>query len=204
MRSISRASAIALILAVSQVSGCASMSGIGGSSQYGCKAPDGVRCESVSGNYHNALKNNLPSQRRDPQRSSQPAKLQSVGTASSEMRGVALSAASRVAVGQDGNALPLRSQPRVLRLWYKPWEDADRDLYDQGYVYVQIDAGRWLIDHAAKQTRDAYMPVRPPRVVSSPDRGPASARPLDSQSPTAAIARASEQAARRETSDEDQ
>ena len=47
--------------------------------------------------------------------------------------------------------MPLRSSARILRLWFKPWEDADRDLYDQGYVYVQIDAGQWLIDHAQRQ-----------------------------------------------------
>ena len=57
---------------------------------------------------------------------------------------------------------PLRSSARILRLWFKPWEDADRDLYDQGYVYVQIDNGQWLVDHAQRQIRDAYAPLRPP------------------------------------------
>ena len=50
----------------------------------------------------------------------------------------------------------------MLRLWFKPWEDADHDLYDQGYVYVQIDSGQWLIDHMQRQIRDAYAPLRPP------------------------------------------
>jgi conjugal transfer pilus assembly protein TraV len=58
--------------------------------------------------------------------------------------------------------MPLRSSARILRLWFKPWEDADRDLYDQGYVYVQIDSGRWLIEHAQRQIREAYAPLRPP------------------------------------------
>ena len=58
--------------------------------------------------------------------------------------------------------MPLRSSTRILRLWFKPWEDADHDLYDQGYVYVQIDNGQWLIDHAQRQIRDAYAPLRPP------------------------------------------
>ena len=59
--------------------------------------------------------------------------------------------------------MALRAQGRVLRMWYKPWEDLDGALHDQGYVYVQIDNGRWLVDHAQRQIRDAYMPVRPPR-----------------------------------------
>jgi conjugal transfer pilus assembly protein TraV len=58
--------------------------------------------------------------------------------------------------------MPLRSSARILRLWFKPWEDADRDLYDQGYVYVQIDGGQWLIEHAQRQIREAYAPLRPP------------------------------------------
>ena len=65
--------------------------------------------------------------------------------------------------------MPLRSSARILRLWFKPWEDADRDLHDQGYVYVRVDDGQWLVEHAQRQIRDAYAPLRPPP--------PASARP---------------------------
>ena len=57
---------IAMILlanAMTLMSGCANMSGLGGSSQFSCKAPDGVKCESMTGVYHNAVAENLPSQR---------------------------------------------------------------------------------------------------------------------------------------------
>jgi hypothetical protein len=60
----------------------------------------------------------------------------------------------------------LRSQARLLRLWIKPWEDADGDLYDQGYVYVQVDNGQWLIDHVQRQIRDAYAPLKAPNFPS--------------------------------------
>ena len=40
--------------------GCASMAGVGGSAEFGCKAPVGVQCDSVSGNYYNAVQRNLP------------------------------------------------------------------------------------------------------------------------------------------------
>ena len=87
---------------------------------------------------------------------------------------------------------PLRSSARILRLWFKPWEDADRDLYDQGYVYVQIDAGQWLVDHAQRQIRDAYAPLRPPPKsvkppsVDSKDATPSQMpqRPLPLQRPS--------------------
>src|SRR5258706_11168999 len=46
--------------------GCANITGLDGKSSYSCKAPDGVKCDSVSGNYYNSVQNNLPSQRRSP------------------------------------------------------------------------------------------------------------------------------------------
>ena len=46
------------------LAGCASMAGVGGSAEFGCKAPVGVQCDSVSGNYYNALQQNLPSQQK--------------------------------------------------------------------------------------------------------------------------------------------
>lgn len=140
--------------------GCTSLSGLSGSSDYACKAPEGVTCDSVSGTYANAIHNNLPSQR-----ARRPA-VAGPGDGAAPMRSAApavASAASATTVAAPAALTsPLRSSARILRLWFKPWEDADRDLYDQGYVYVQIDAGQWLVDHAQRQIRDAYAPLRPP------------------------------------------
>jgi conjugal transfer pilus assembly protein TraV len=136
------------------LAGCTSISGLTGSSSYACKAPDGVTCDSVSGTYANAVQNNLPSQRsRAATPPMAPAAAGSAPARSVEPTQMAMSSVSPT---------PLRSSARILRLWFKPWEDADRDLYDQGYVYVQIDNGQWLVDHAQRQIRDAYAPLRPP------------------------------------------
>lgn len=167
-----KARCAAFILAAGLSAGCASITGLSGSAEYGCKAPAGVRCDSVSGTYYNAIQNNLPSQQpaRKPDPSSDviPARAQPASLRTQATPTTTASAAPAVAV------LPLRAQPRVLRLWYKPWEDADRDLYDQGYVYVQVDNGRWLIDHAQQRIRDAYAPLRPParltQQAAPPDR----------------------------------
>ena len=145
------------------LAGCVNMSGLSGESKYACAAPEGVACDSVSGTYANAVHNNLPSQRgraappstgtpEAPTPPAAPARQPVTGT----LPAVALP-------GPDGQAnLALRSQSRVLRLWTKPWEDADGDLWDQGYVYVQVDAGRWQIDHVRQRIRDQYAPLRPP------------------------------------------
>ena len=170
--------------------GCTSLSGLSGSSDYACKAPEGVTCDSVSGTYANAIHNNLPSQR-----ARRPA---NAGTdyGAAPMRSaapVAAFAASALSVAAPAALTsPLRSSARILRLWFKPWEDADRDLYDQGYVYVQIDAGQWLVDHAQRQIRDAYAPLRPPPKsvkppsVDSKDATPSQMpqRPLPLQRPS--------------------
>jgi conjugal transfer pilus assembly protein TraV len=141
------------------LTGCMSLSGLGGSTDYACKAPDGVTCDSVSGTYANAVQNNLPSQRMKRRAASK------IGVVSGEAVDASTLTNSRASTRLASPAAlttPLRSSARILRLWFKPWEDADHDLYDQGYVYVQIDAGQWLIDYAQREIRNAYTPLRPP------------------------------------------
>ncbi len=143
-----------LLGSVASLAGCMSLSGLSGNSSYACKAPDGVTCQSVSGTYANAVANNLPAQRTRAMPTAMPASAPPSSAASAPT--------VRNASADAVQVLPLRSAPRILRLWFKPWEDADRDLYDQGYVYVQIDGGRWLVDHAQRAIREAYVPVRAP------------------------------------------
>lgn len=146
---------IAALAATSMLGGCMSMSGLSGSSSYACKAPEGVTCDSVSGTYANAVHNNLPGQR-------------SRSAPSSAAQATSPSTLSRIpSASASAEPMTLRSSARILRLWFKPWEDADRDLYDQGYVYVQVDSGQWLIEHAQRQIRDAYIPLRPPPKASA-------------------------------------
>jgi conjugal transfer pilus assembly protein TraV len=147
------------------LTGCMNLSGLGGSSDYACKAPEGVTCDSVSGTYANAIQDNLPSQRgkrRGMGKPNEGAGELKDSPARNTQTQAAPSNSALTPVAMAAIASPLRSSSRILRLWFKPWEDADRDLYDQGYVYVQIDAGQWLIDHAQRQIRDAYAPIRPP------------------------------------------
>lgn len=162
------------VVAAAALAGCTGMSGVGGGTTYACKAPDGVSCDSVSGTYANALAHNLPGQRRPAAAapgamaaSAAPADLARRPAATPTPTGRAatdplLPGASTNRVPLASPTTPLRSPPRILRLWFKPWEDADRDLYDQGYVYVQIDGGQWMVEHAQRQIRDAHAPVRPP------------------------------------------
>jgi conjugal transfer pilus assembly protein TraV len=159
--------------------GCA-ITGLDGGSKYACKAPEGVRCDSVSGTYYNALQNNLPSQRRSAappvDTSPQAAPAGSAPRAAATM----LNASTRPATGDEGAAYvaaPLRAAPRVLRLWIKAWEDADRDLVGEGLVYVQVDNGRWLVDRVQRQQREPFSPIRAPRPPASTKSAGAAAGP---------------------------
>jgi len=175
-----RAGAIASAIALA---GCTNISGLNGSSSLSCKAPDGVICDSVSGTYANAVQNNLPSQKA---RAGAPAAQDGKASAAAAGTGaVPLPSRPVSPAAASAKPMPPRSAARVLRLWFKPWEDADRDLYDQGYVYVQIDSGRWLIEHVQRQIREAHAPLRPPpRGASASDGKEASASTPAPRSPS--------------------
>jgi conjugal transfer pilus assembly protein TraV len=176
---------IAAGLSALALAGCANMAGIGGSAEFGCKAPVGVKCDSVSGTYYNALQQNLPSQQKTPppkpDASGEPSVMDRLARKNIAPTAYATTAApagkpavTTLALTKEANA-PLRSPARVLRLWIKPWEDSDGDLHSPSYVYVPIDAGRWLIDHTPRPERSAYAPIKAPGSLGRASAMPSSA-----------------------------
>jgi conjugal transfer pilus assembly protein TraV len=175
------------------LAGCANFSGLDGASAYACKAPEGVKCDSVSGTYYNAVQNNLPSQRRAPMGGQPDAPAAPASPSPTALRSTTamLTTAARAAPSGDVPPYPaaaLRASPKVLRLWIKAWEDTDRDLNGESLVYVQIDSGRWLVDHVQRQSREAYAPVRPGMTPAAKSTAAtpssASAGPAQSDDPT--------------------
>ncbi len=140
---------------IAVLAGCAStMSGLNGTDKYACKAPDGVLCTSVAGVYANSVQNNLPSQRLDrPPAATVPQSAPPARTALTPLPAV------------DGAAL--RSTPRILRVWIAPWEDSDGDLHEQSFLYVVVDAGRWLIEHQRSRISNEFAPIAPPKPTPS-------------------------------------
>lgn len=172
------------------LAGCVNMSGLDGESRYACAAPDGVACDSVSGTYANAVHHNLPSQRAAAPaggpRAPAAANAASASTTAAPSRPLLTGALPAVSEpGTEARAgTALRSPPRVLRLWTKPWEDADGDLWDQGYVYVQVDGGRWQLDHVQQRIRDRYVPLQPPPnlpISAPPGAGSRDAPPAEAE-----------------------
>ncbi len=174
-RSVIRATPSVLLATVLLTAGgCAgTLSGVGGTSEYSCKAQPGVHCESVSGIYQNALQRNLPGQRPSPTRMPSPApESKEQGDARAQMVALALARPAQTSsaprLPSQIGPTPLRSSARILRMWFKPWEDADHDLFDQGYIYIQVDGGRWMLDHVQRRARESFAAVRPPRAMPIP------------------------------------
>ena len=144
--------ASASVMAALVLTGCASsMSGVGGTDRYACKAPEGALCTSVSGVYANSVHGMLQTT-KGPIAIPNLAK-ESYGAASIAPGSAVLSAA-------PGSSI--RSNPRVLRVWIAPWEDSDGDLHEESFIHVLVDTGRWLIEHVGPAGRSRVDGVAPP------------------------------------------
>jgi conjugal transfer pilus assembly protein TraV len=161
-----------LLILVLALAGCAAtLSGVDGAERYACKAPEGALCTSVSGVYANSA-HGMPKALKPPEPKSlfgEPARYGAVPPTPGRASAPTSSA--------------LRSNPRVLRLWIAPWEDADGDLHEESLVHVLVDSGRWLIEHVRPASRHRIDGVVPPPLAA---QDAASAKsPSDSpQSPT--------------------
>ena len=150
------------------LSGCTTLSGYDAKSDFSCSAPEGVLCESMSGVYYNAQSGTLPGQRAFNLRNFDEEENGDKETKKADKNGNGKNGQS-VTVASQGTltvpaftGTPIRSAPRILRVWIAPWEDSDGDLHDQSYVYMPIDSGKWLIEHTQRRIIESYRPVRPP------------------------------------------
>jgi conjugal transfer pilus assembly protein TraV len=140
------------------LAGC-SASGLDAKSSFACKAPDGVTCMSVSGVYetsrHNALPGQLPGTPHPAPKVDPPAGVPPPMPANASIDGVPIGRRAPLTSGT-----PLRSAPRVLRIWLAPYEDSEGDLRDQTHIYVTVDRGAWQIEHTRRAIQDRFAPIR--------------------------------------------
>ena len=172
----SRLVALLAAAAVLGLSGCAStLSGVGGTATYACQAPVGAQCTSVSGVYANAgqgARQLLGTQQPRPVASG------ALGAAPTPSAITAPTPSPAVAPA------PLRTAPRVLRLWIAPWEDSDGDLHEASTVHVLIDHGRWLMEAVRPAPRGPRMGVTPPTTVTTSPANTAPSGPIQAITPS--------------------
>lgn len=168
------------VLIASVITGCSSMSGLSGNSEFACKAPDGVSCESVSGVYANSLQNNLPSQRASHKGAEGPGKKEGQLTGPLPAGTSAAPVISPRDLAMMDSGMPLREAPQILRVWLAPWEDELGDLHDQKFFYTVVNPGQWRIEANKQAIQDQFRPVyplskpQPSADNKSPSRAPAS------------------------------
>lgn len=168
------------------LAGCGDLSGLGGSTEFACKAPVGVHCDSLSGTYYNSLANNLPAQRR---RTDLPAVVPGQ---------TPLLHAGTTEAAPSFAPASLRAPGREMRIWIKAWQDDDRDLADQSYVYLVVSDGQWRVAHVQQEERSAFARLSPPQPVSNaePALPPHTLPPVAPPAGVAPVAEAGETAAK--------
>jgi conjugal transfer pilus assembly protein TraV len=148
-----------LLFMTCAVSGCSSISGIGGSSSLACPLPEENNCRSIVETYKGArppvAATSTPKQ-FDYEDGNKPAPAVPERTVSY----VAKAEATQAVRDTPATGMPLRTAPRVLRVWIAPYEDENGTLRDQSYAYVVVDQGKWQIEHNQKKIMDQYAPVR--------------------------------------------
>jgi conjugal transfer pilus assembly protein TraV len=132
---------------------------IGCGVKYGCPAPDGVQCKPISEVYSSTLLAKGQFQER------------STGEAKSK-KGSLPKPASPAMESLPGlpsiPPAPIRSAPKILRVWVAPWIDAEGDLHQESYIYIVVDQGKWAIGLPAMESQAA------PTLKISPEDSPQS------------------------------
>lgn len=147
------------------LTGCGSLSGVGGNNTFGCKAPKGIACQSVSGVYYNTI---YDKQRQDSEHD-QDGKSGSNGSnyepLSARPHAIHASMQGPEQSGKTGpldqSQIPARSATREIRIWYAPWLDNDNVAHDESYSYVVVEEGRWLLQRKLDMIRERYTPANP-------------------------------------------
>lgn len=190
--------ALACLTALFSLAGCVNFSGLDAATEYSCKAPPGMPCQSLSGVVANYEAGNLPYQvqaraataplpaGRKPDAEAAPyggpsgvpsgGTSQAQGAPAAPLPAAPVSEADRRisprAMEAPSSGMPIRQPPLVLRIWIAPWEDETGDLHDQSYVYTMINPGRWLIDANRSHIQQEYRPILAPRKSAIPPAGP--------------------------------
>jgi conjugal transfer pilus assembly protein TraV len=147
------------LLTLSMLAGCTNMSGLGGTSDFQCKAPEGIPCQSVSGVHYNERAGNLPSQRAVAGHSGEAGEQGRARPSPGVPGDVSLASYAGDSAFPAPALGAIRSDPTAIRIWIAPWEDVDGDLNDESRVYLQIDSGRWLIEHNRERIRREFAPL---------------------------------------------
>ncbi len=157
---------------------CTSLSGLDAKKEFACPAPVGVLCEDMSQIYARTQNGTLPSQiaRAEQSQNQQSQKSALLDRPGAPPPGApktpAASGAALTTTKPPYSGMPIRSTPKVLRVWINAWVDAEGDLHDQSFLYVMVSQGAWQVDHNRRRIMDTYGPVQAPEKRAVPKTTP--------------------------------
>jgi type IV conjugative transfer system lipoprotein TraV len=93
----------------------------------------------------------------EPARSSANADGKRLAAYSDTRAGTGLMSPADMETPQSGQ--PIRSAPKVMRIWMAPFQDTDNDLHDQRYLFVTVHTGKWLIEANQVNIQRQFRPV---------------------------------------------
>lgn len=129
------------------LTGCASsLVGYEAETEHTCPRTKGVGCTPVSEVYKRAMEGALPGQKQSG----------GVGQMTPPSENLASVALRPVLT----SGMPVRTAPRVLRIWFAPWKDGLDVLHDQRHSYLTLDHGRWLIEHNQQRLFQQFSATR--------------------------------------------
>jgi len=110
---------------------------VGCSAKYGCPAPDGVTCKSMTEVYHAAGEVGKSMGKEAPEKYIKPEVL--------------------------AGPVPIRKAPKVIRIWLAPWVDEDEDLHQPGYIYAELQTRKWAMgEYPVEAAQRDALPMPPP------------------------------------------
>lgn len=127
--------------------------------KYGCPAPDGVTCKPISEVY-------VGDGDRGPGIGDRERPGLETRDSGSAEENLLLAPGPRPPAPEP--VVPLRSAPKVLRVWVAPWIDEEGDLHQEGDLYVVVDHGAWAVGLPAVESGLALRPGIVPPESDSP------------------------------------
>lgn len=162
------------VLAVSMLSGCASIFNPADTSEFSCPGmPLGVVCATPLAVYEMTNGDGQKSGRAapgSPQPVVVPQVAPAVATAGLSTDAAALRSDTKAQYAAPQTPQPLREPARVMRVWIKPWIDSNDDLHWPSYVYTEIVPRKWTV---GKKEFAAMRALNVPHFAATPVPSPA-------------------------------
>jgi len=126
------------IIAITTVSGCASLTGMG-NEEFGCKGlPEKGQCMSPEQVYKASDGDVFTPPAVKTKEGSEDAK-------ASKASPPKINTNTSYVLPGVGRPLPVRTPSEVMRIWIAPWEDEAGDLTMESLVYTEINKRRWVV-----------------------------------------------------------